>query len=195
MAGWAERIRAFIMNRFGRLGDRATVLLAVAAVVSGLILGFVSLIPDIQPAGTRALTGTLAAFSERNESFVSDTGLSELRLVNGACAIFVTALNEAQLHDFNATGNRPEPQLACDRRIATFEYPLRWVIIENRGSSDQAYDISARFLIVRSPWGLLAIPGLPLVLGGTVYLILRSLRRGIGQIQEQLRKEHEERKR
>lgn len=193
MAGWADRIRTLVMRPFTRLSDRASVLLAVAAVVSGLLLGFVSLIPDIQPAGARTLAGTVAAFSERNESFLSDTGLSELQLVNGSCAIFVTALNDAQLREFNATGNRPEPQLDCDRRIATFESPLRWVIIENRGASNQPYDISARFLIVRSPWGLLAIPALPMVLGGTLYLVLRSLRRGIGRLQEQLRKENEKR--
>lgn len=181
-----NRILELLRSYVAKSRERLLVVLAVAAVVSGLLMGFMSLLPHIESAGTLNRSGTLAAFSERNESLRVDVALSDVRLTNSSCAVFVTVLNDAQLAELRRTGTRPEPQLTCNQRIATFSYTLRWIIIENRGSSSGNFDVSAESFRVRSPWALLAIPALPLALGGVLFLTMRGLQRGIGQLREQM---------
>ena len=184
---WTDRIETLLLRTVARMSDRAKVLLAVSLIVLGLVLGFLSLLPEIRVASTVSLGGTLGSFSELGEPVVPATGLSEIRLVNSSCAIVATALNAAQLQELNRTGNRPTPQLDCDHRIATFDDPLVWVILENRASSNETYDVEARFLRVVSPMGYLALIGFPLVLFGAMYLIVRSLRRGIEQLGQEFK--------
>lgn len=181
-----NRIMQFLRAYSAANRERLLLGLAIVAIVSGLILGFISLIPSIEPAGSTNRSGTLGAFSERNESFRVDLGLSDVRLENSSCSIFVTLLNDAELAELQRTGSRPEPQLSCNQRITTFPYALRWIIIENRGSSSENFAVSVESYRVRSPWALLAIPAMPLVLAGTLFLAFRGLQRGIGQIRDEM---------
>lgn len=184
---WTEWLKTVVLRKLASLSDRAKALLAVTLIVLGLALGFASLVPEIRPAGMQSLGGTLPPFSELNEPLAPATALSEVRLVNGSCAVFLTVLDEPQLQEFNTTGNRPTPQLDCDHRVATFDAALVWVILENRAGTNESYRVEARFLSVRSPSAYLAIVGFPLVLGGAMYLVVRGLRRGVEQIREEIR--------
>lgn len=184
--GPINRILRFMRTYSAVNRDKLVIVLAIVAIVSGLILGIISLIPQIVPAGTTNLSGTLAAFSDRSESFRVDAGISDVRLENSSCAIFVTLLNDAELAELQRTGGRPEPQLSCNQRIAGFRYALRWIIIENRGSSSGNFTVSTESYRVRSPAAILAIPALPLVLAGTLFLVFRGLQRGIGQIRDEM---------
>jgi len=166
----------------------------VLAIISGFAMGFVSVVPDVSTTGSSTVSGNLTAFSGRNESFRTDGGLAELRLVNTSCAISVTLLNEAELTVYQSNGTRPNPQLGCASPIVAFAYPLRWIIIENAGSVNATYEIAARFLDVRYPRGLLAIPALPLAFGGTIYLVIRGFHRGLGRIQQELNTENKKEK-
>ena len=189
-----EPIRKFFGWLSARWTERWTLLVVVLAIISGFTMAFVSVIPDISTTGSSTLSGNLTAFSGRNESFRTDGGLSELRLVTTSCGISVTLLNEAQLTAFRNNGTRPNPQLVCAQPIVTFAYPLRWIIIENSGSVNATYEIAARFLDVRYPRGLLAIPALPLAFGGTIYLVIRGFHRGLGRIQRELNSENKKEK-
>jgi len=194
--GPMNRIVRFLGAYSAAHRERLLLGLAIMAVVSGLILGFISLLPSIELAGSTNRSGTLGAFSERNESFRVDLSLSDVRLENSSCSIFVTLLNDAQLAELQTTGTRPEPQLSCDQRIATFDYALRWIIIENRGASSGNFAVSVESYRVRSPWALLAIPAMPLVLAGTLFLAFRGLQRGIGHIRDEVdRMERKQKKR
>lgn len=184
--GSMNRIMQFLRAYSKANRERLLLGLAIAAIVSGLILGFVSLLPSIEPAGSTNRSGTLGSFSERNESFRVDLSLSDVRLENSSCSIFVTLLNDAQLAELQTTGTRPAPQLSCNQRIATFDYALRWIIIENRGSSSGNFAVSVESYRVRSPWALLAIPAMPLALAGIFFLAFRGLQRGIGQIRDEM---------
>ena len=195
MADGIDRILKLFNRLAARVTERVVILLAIVAIVSGFALAFVSVIPDISSMGSANLAGSVAAFSERNESFQTDGGLSELRLVNGSCSISVTLLNEAELAEYQASGTRPDPQLSCGQAVVTFAYPLRLIIIENSGASAAPFEVSARFLDVRYPRGLLAIPALPLAFGGSIYIVIQGFRRGLGRIQDQLANENKKEKR
>lgn len=163
------------------------VLLAIGSVILGLFLAILSALPDIEPRGLTELSRTLLPFSERNESFRTNGSLAELTLSGSSCEVYATVLDEEQLERFLANGERPEAQLDCHRRVATFEHPLRWVILENRGSVEETLDLSAVSYAVRYPRSLLALLALPLLLGGSIFLILRLLIRGIDQLQDDRR--------
>jgi len=190
MTVWIDRIRTLILRAVAH--KHFVVLLSVAAIASGIALEFASLVPDIEFAGSTTVSGTLMAFSTRNDSFEVDAGLSEMRLENTACSVFVTVLSPAELAEYLATGRRPAPHLDCDHRAATFMYPLRGIVIENRGGSEEAYEISGRFFAVRATRGFLALAAFPLLLGGSVLLLVRGFRRGIDRIQEERRNMYKE---
>jgi hypothetical protein len=173
---------------------RRNLLLALLALVTGFALVIASVIPDISVTGSTALRGTLTAFSSHNESFQSPGGLSELRLLNASCGVSVTVLNAAQLADYQARGIRPSPQLDCDRPLATLSYPLRLVIIENRGASGSAYEVVARFLDVRYPRGLLSLAAIPLIALGAGYLMRQGFRRSLQQIRHEVESRRQEKK-
>jgi hypothetical protein len=158
--------------------------LAIAAVVGGTLLAAFALIPDIELVRTETLRGNLNASSQQNLSFPVDVGLTELRLEVGNCTVFVTVLSETQWSHYNASGQLPNPQLSCSERSATFYYQLRALILQNDGLSTEVYQIQARLYAVRSSRALLAIPAFPLILGGSSFLVLRFLQRGIDRIHE-----------
>ena len=175
-------------RRWGLRSLRANTLLvvglAIAAVVGGTVLVAFALIPDIELIRTETLEGNLNASSQQNLSFPVDVGLTELRLEVGNCTVFVTALSETQWSHYNASGQLPNPQLSCSERSATFYYQLRALILQNDGLSAEAYQILARLYAVRSSRALLAIPAFPLILGGSTFLVLRLLQRGVDRIHE-----------
>jgi len=185
MMNGINRLRKWILAFLAR--ERVFTLLSVAAIVAGVTLAFVSLVPDIEPAGSRTASGTVPAFSTRNESFVVDAGLAEVRLETGTCVIFVTLLSPVEFADYLATGRQPAPQLDCDHRVATFTYSLRAIIIENQGSSEEPYDVSATFFAVRATRGYLALLSFPLLVGGSAVLLIRGFRRGVDRLQEEYR--------
>ena len=115
------------------MNTRIAVVLAVAAIASGIVLAAIALIPEFELVRTESLQGTLLATSRVNLSFPVDVGLTELRLEVGNCTVFVTALDGAQWDRYNASGELPNPQLTCLRRNATFDYQLRALVVENQG--------------------------------------------------------------
>lgn len=176
------RIRSLIERLLGFTRENFPVLLAIGGIILGLLLALLSVLPDVELIGSAALSVSVPAFSERNESFRSDASLAEITLRSESCAWFVTFLDERQFEEFLATGERPSVQLDCERRVVSFQRALHWVIVENRGALDRTLDLSAAFYSVRFPRALLALPALPLMLGSTVFLLLRWFRRSISQL-------------
>ena len=165
------------------------VLGSVTAIAVGLGFVLASFVPDIAPAGSTTLSGSVPASSTHNESFVSDAGLAEIRLEMGKCSVFVTLLNEPELDAYRASGDLPGPQLDCDRRVATFSYPLRWIVIENAGLTMENYTVTGAFFSVQFPRAVLALPALSLLLGGGLYLTLWGFRRSVERFRDGYGKE------
>jgi hypothetical protein len=189
-----DRMHRLLGSLLAWSAKRRNLLLALLALATGFALVIASVIPDISVTGSTALRGTLAAFSSHNESFQSPGGLSELRLLNASCSVSVTVLNSAQLADYQARGIRPSPQLDCDRPLATLSYPLRWIIVENRGASGSAYEVVARFLDVRYSRGLLSLAAIPLIALGAGYLMRQGFRRSLQQIRHEVESRRQEKK-
>ncbi len=169
---------------WGRRGP-LEVTIGLFAVVLGAALGFASLVPDIEFRGTDAVAGILPALSESNVSFPGEFGIVELRLVVGNCSIFVTALDPAQLQQYNGSGVRPNPQLTCTKRASSLIGPIRLIIAENRGRFEERYEVDAAFFEARSTRAWLAIPALPLLLGGSMVLIVIGFRRGVDRLKNE----------
>jgi len=190
-----DRMRGLVGSLFAWLAKRRNLLLSVLALFGGFALIFAAVIPDITVNGSTTLRGTLAAFSGRNESFQTPSGLSELRLVNASCSVSITVLNEAQLAEHQTRGIRPSAQLDCEQPLATFTYPLRWIIIENGGASSTAYEVAARFLDVRYSRGLLSLLAIPLVALGASYLIRQGFHRSIEKMLHEVEARRPDKKR
>ena len=175
---------AALQRAIRRRRSLSPVLGSIAAMAAGFGLLLASFVPDIAPSGSTTLNGSVPASSTHNESFRSDAGLAEIRLEMGGCSVFVTLLNQLELDAYIASGDLPGAQLDCDRRVATFSYPLRWILIENAGPTMQNYTVTGAFFSVQFSRAVLALPALSLILVGGLYLTLWGFRRSVERFRD-----------
>lgn len=161
------------------------------AVVVGLILAVVSLVPDIDEVDRLTFQDTLPSFEQADVALEAYVGVVEVRLPTGGCNVFVTFFDAAALSRYNDTGERPAPQLTCDVRTANLRGPLRWMIVENRGLDPEPYEVTVILFAVRSTRAPLALPALLLLFGGSIYLLTRTIQRGVARVATELLQQRE----
>jgi len=179
-----DSIRAFTQAHRNMLSYVA----AAAALALGVVLGIASVTPDIVPLGTESFPATPEPLGPM--SFISfplrNFGLAEVRLQGGSCRVFVYALDDVQFSQFNTSGVLPSSVMDCDRRTVGFDGRIRWLVVQNRGSTDVTFTIDASFFSVRTTRALIAFAALPFLLLGSMFFILQGLRREVAKLSRSL---------
>lgn len=159
-------------------GFLATILF-VLAFAGGVVMAFVSATPEVELVGTQVVEGSAPVGNHSTRVDFPPVGLTEAVLEVGPCGLNLHFLRDPEWEVFNESGTLPPPQLTCDIRAARLPEGAGYLLLVNERGIPSDYRVAVTFYRVGSPFALLVLPGLVLVLVGSVGIIAQILRRGL----------------
>ncbi len=154
-------------------------ILFVLAFAGGVALAFLASTPRVASAGGSVLEEVAPAGTNSTRLNLPSVDVTDAILEVGDCGLNLYFLRESEWGNFNASGTLPSPTLNCDVRSARFPTGIAHLVTENARGAPTDYRVQLTFYDIDTPLAILAIPGLALVLVGSVGIIVQILRRGL----------------
>ncbi|NIN64321.1 MAG: hypothetical protein GTO63_06400 [Anaerolineae bacterium] len=111
------------------------------------------------------------------------------------CPLIIYPLSEAEYQAYTDSGSLPPQALHCDNPSVVKGQPVSYLLIRNVGPEESLdYTVEGEFLRAIRPYHWMAIPGLILLVGGAIPLLVMFLMRGILQLGKSLEEDSEQNK-
>lgn len=154
-------------------------ILFVLAFAGGFALAFLASTPRVTSAGGSVLEEVAPAGTNSTRLDLPSVDVTDVVLEVGDCGLNLHFLRESEWRAFNASGTLPPPTLNCDLRSARLPIGVAYLVTENARGAPTNYRIQLTFHDIVTPFAILTIPGLVLVLVGSIGIIVQILRRGL----------------
>ncbi len=154
-------------------------ILFVLAFAGGFALAFLASTPRVASAGEIELGEVAPAGTNSTRLDLPSVDVIDAILEVGDCGLNLHFLRESEWRDFNASGTLPSPTLNCDVRSARLPIGVVHLVTENARGAPTNYLVQLTFYEIDTPFAILALPGLVLVLVGSIGIIVQILRRGL----------------
>lgn len=198
MRGFVERILHPLLTRWRRRPWRtpkqwALALLPWILLVAGLLLIFLSVVPEVRPIGSVQFSDSLAPGEVRNET-LNRTGFTYAEIAFDTpppCGVRVFVLDTRLALEYQASGQLPSPEtsLSCERTEDVHSDDISLVVFENVATVAQSFSIRFDLLLVSHPYALLALPAFVLFLLGAMVVVMEMIRGGLVRIVDELAEE------
>ena len=170
--------------------DWAFVLLPWALLLAGLLLIFVSMVPEVRTADSVLFVGSLAPRELRTET-VTQVGFTYAEIAfegTPPCGVRLYVLDSRGGAEYRASGALPDPEssLNCERTSAVYQGDIDVVVFQNAFAINQSFAVRFDLVLVSQPNALLALPAFALFLFGGALVIMRSLHEGLVRTVEDL---------
>lgn len=149
-------------------------------VVSGILLSFAALAPEVELVGQAAVEGTALPGDSSQSVNRTDYGAVMLESDGLPCPLLVYPLTLLEHETYLQEGELPSQTLNCDRPSLVLNHQVSHLVFRNLDFADSLdYHVTLTFYRTTRPLAWVALPALGLLSAGSVIILIGMLVRGL----------------